>query len=110
MYRPDMLLQNVINGSGLPNVDNTPSTIEQFVVVGVNVMLGVGFSISIITAAYSAVLFVTSGGDPDRVKTAYRAAMWSIIALGVTIAAVAFKNIVFNLIGANPDLAEINTN
>lgn len=102
MSSPKSFLDAVLQVPGMPSTSGAPSTLGQVLVIAVNVMIGVGVSVSIITMALTAWEFILSKGDPDSLKKAYNMAFWTGVATFVTFAAVAIKNIAFNLLGGSP--------
>ena len=67
----------------------------------VNLLIWVGFIISIIAIAYSMILHTMSGGDPDKTKKAWSAFINGIIAAAISLGAVALKVIVLKAFGVD---------
>lgn len=67
----------------------------------INVMLGVSFSVSLIMLAFGAFRYVVSSGDPKLIEKSYHTMFWSLIALIMTVLAVAIKNVVTSAFGVN---------
>lgn len=65
----------------------------------VNIVIGVGFSISLVAIALSAVMHVLSGGDPDKTKRAWNAFLYGAIGAAFSLGIVALKNIVIRAFG-----------
>jgi len=72
--------------------------------VAINVLIGVTFAISLVGIAYAFVQHIISMGDKDALKTAQKALTWSVIAMVLSLIAVALKRIIFNLIGVDTGL------
>jgi len=64
-----------------------------------NVLMGIGFAISIVAIAFSAILYTMSGGDPEKTSRAWRAFINGVIAAAISIGAVAIKVIVLKAFG-----------
>ncbi|NMB69588.1 hypothetical protein GYA27_00070 [candidate division WWE3 bacterium] len=67
----------------------------------INVMLGVSFSVSLIMLAFGAFRYVVSSGDPKLIEKSYHTMFWSLIALIMTVLAVAIKNVVTAAMGVD---------
>jgi hypothetical protein len=65
----------------------------------VNVLLGVVFSVSLITLAFSGILYVMAQGDPKRLETAWRAFIWSVVSMMVALLVVGIKAAVLAAMG-----------
>lgn len=92
------ILTDVLNNSGADHVSGI-SKISDILGMILNLVMGVGFSLSIIMVAYSAILHTMSGGNPDKTKQAWQAFLWSAIAGIITIVAFGLKAGVIGLIG-----------
>ena len=69
-----------------------------------NVVMGVGFSLSIISLAYAGLTYVTSSGDPKNTAKAWSGFLWGAISGIVTLAAFAIKKAVLTSIGVDSNL------
>lgn len=67
----------------------------------INVMLGASFSVSLIMLAFGAFRYVVSSGDPKLIEKSYHTMFWSLIALLMTVLAVAIKNVVTSAMGVD---------
>lgn len=65
----------------------------------INILLGVTFGLSIIGIAYAFFQYIISRGDKDLVGKAKTALTWSVVGLLIAFLVVAFKNILFKLLG-----------
>jgi hypothetical protein len=65
----------------------------------VNIVVGLGFAVAIVTAAYAFIQFIISQGEKNAVNQAKQALTWSVIAAVISIIAVAAKTVVFKLVG-----------
>ncbi len=74
-------------------------TVGSFVNIGVNLVLGTSFAISMGCLAYSMVLHTLSAGNPKATKKAWDAFIWAVIAGCVSIATIVFKNSVARSVG-----------
>ncbi|MFC1622293.1 hypothetical protein ACFL13_02865 [Patescibacteria group bacterium] len=92
------ILEDVITSSGAE-----PATrfgkISDFLGFAINLVLGVGISICIVAALYSAILHTMSAGDPDKAKKAWNAFLFAAIAGIIVIVTFAFKTIVIDAMG-----------
>jgi hypothetical protein len=75
------------------------STIGSIGSAVVNVMWGIAFSVSIISIAISAYLYIMSQGDPKRLETSWRAFIWSIVAGMVALGAFGVRTAIIHAIG-----------
>lgn len=66
-----------------------------------NIVIGVGFSLSIVGLAYSGIIYVTSSGDPKNARKAWDGFLWSAIAAMITLAAFVIKAVALNLFGVD---------
>ena len=94
------ILDAVLEQSGLPA--SPFSTFGAFFAMIINVVMGISFSVAVISIAYSGFLYAMSAGDPKNTKTAWNTFLWGVIAVGITLAAFALKRIVAGgIIGAD---------
>ncbi|OGC45205.1 hypothetical protein A2V49_01165 [candidate division WWE3 bacterium RBG_19FT_COMBO_34_6] len=87
-----------IFGTNVPN-----RTYIEWGNVLINIMIGLSFSFSIVGLAMSMVLYVLSGGNPDKTKTAWSAFIYSVIAGCLTVGLVAIRWMIYRVIGYVPD-------
>lgn len=74
--------------------------------VVVNVLIGSGFAISIITMGYAMFQYAMSRGEPKEIATAYNTALWGFIAAVVSLVATALRVVGIKLFGVtNPDIS-----
>lgn len=103
-------LDDIISG-----VNPSPSgALDRFGSVGnisgilINLVWGVGFSIGILAIAYSALLYILSGGNPDKTKRAWNAFLYGVIGTALAIGVFALKNIVVRGFGVDsPDIENV---
>lgn len=95
------LLDSALSNSGLPK--NNFTSIGSFVAAILNILMGIGFSIAIITIAYSGFLFANSSGDPKASKKAYDTLLYGAVAAAIVIGAVSLRFIVSRFIIGIPD-------
>jgi len=67
----------------------------------VNLLIWLGFIISIIAISYSMILYIMSTGDPDKTKQAWSAFINGVIAAAISLGAVALKVIVLRAFGVD---------
>lgn len=91
-------LSSIYSGSQL-QMSNYDS-VESIAFAVTNFMLAISISVSLITLAYAGILFVQSKGDKMGMEKARNAALWSGIAMLVTLLASGLKSIVYKLLGA----------
>ena len=65
----------------------------------INLMIGLGFSISLVAIALSAVMHVLSEGDPDKTQGAWNAFLYGAIGAAFSLGLFAIKNIVVRAFG-----------
>lgn len=69
--------------------------------VALNFIMGVGFAIGIVAIAYSMVMYILSGGDPEKTKRAWNAFIWGVMGTAIGIATLAFRRIILTGFGVN---------
>lgn len=74
------------------------NTVGDVLGIVLNVMMGVGVSISIIFIGIAGIRFVTSGGNPDNMEQAKKALTYSVVAMVLSVGAIAIKYIFLNSI------------
>ncbi len=81
-------------------------SIGAFLSFAINALMGISFSIALLSIGYSAFLYAMSAGDPKAVKAAFNTFVWGVIAAGITLLALVLKVIVVNqIIGVtSPDI------
>jgi len=87
---------NYVVNSDVP--DPGYNSIGEFLGVGLNVLMGVGVSLSVIFIGLAGLRYLSSGGNPDNADQAKRALTYSIVALVLSVSAVAIKYILLNSI------------
>lgn len=100
------MLDYIINNVG-PNPGHI-NTIGDVLGIAINVAMGVGFSVSVIFVAMAGLRYLSSGSNPDNLDRAKRALTWAIVAMVLSLGAVAVKIIIVNgLMGASsPELTD----
>jgi hypothetical protein len=85
-------------------------TIGNISAILINLVIGIGFGVGILCIALSMVLYVLSGGNPEKTKTAWRAFIYGVIGTMIAIGAFALKNIVVRAIGVDdPNILDVPT-
>ena len=87
---------NYVVKNGVP--DPGYNSVGEFLGVGLNVLMGVGVSLSVIFIGLAGLRYLSSGGNPDSVDQAKKALTYSIVALVISVGAVAIKYILINSI------------
>ena len=82
------------------------SSVGYFLGVVVNIMLGTGIAISVISIILSGIKFVMSKGDPKAFVTAKRTLTYSVVAFVLVAGAFVLKIMILNMLGVTDD-AEI---
>lgn len=98
-----MLLTPALSfGAITPTVPTTNisslSSVEAVITKIVNWVTGLFFVAAIVYIFYAAYLFLTSGGDEEKLKTAKTQLLYSIIAIAVALLAGTMKNIVASIL------------
>ncbi|MBN1162799.1 hypothetical protein JXA34_03615 [Patescibacteria group bacterium] len=101
---PTEFLDTVYNGSGVPDLD---LSLGGLVTLFVNLLIGVGLSISIITFAYAALEYAMSAGNPDRISRANKILLWAAVSAFVTLAAVGIQRAFFSAAGASSEVSDV---
>lgn len=91
------IIQNVATGSGANS--SSISSISDIFGIVLNVLIGVGFAISLASIGYSAIMYILSAGDPKAVSQAWNAFIWGVFAASFSIGALAIKSAIIGLIG-----------
>jgi hypothetical protein len=64
-----------------------------------NFIISVSFAISIITVAYSAILYILSGGNPEKTKKAWNAFLYSVIAGAISVGTLTLREVIIRAFG-----------
>jgi hypothetical protein len=68
----------------------------------INILMGVGVSLSLIFIGLAGIKYLTAGGNPDNMEQAQKALTYSIVALVLSVGAIAVKYIFFgSILGIN---------
>ena len=96
---PNVLNEFVPNSisSTLPN----STSISDILGLVLNLVMGIGFSIALISVAYSGITYVLSSGDPKNTSKAWAGFLYGGIAALVTLGAFVIKNAIIKLTGAD---------
>ena len=65
-------------------------------------------SLGVIMIIVSGILYLTSAGSPEKIKTAKTALIYAIVGIAIGIAAVAIKDIVLSVMGASGTTCQLN--
>ena len=105
-------INNMINNAQ----PNQTDVVDRFGSIGdiagmiINLVIGIGFSISMLAVALSFVMYVLSGGDPDKTKKAWNAFLYGIIGAAISLGVVALKIIVVKAFGIDdPNILDVPT-
>lgn len=74
-------------------------TLVVIVSMALNLLVYLGFLISIVAIAFSFIKYILSEGDPERTKEAWSAFILGVIAAAISLGAVALKVIIMKIIG-----------
>lgn len=76
--------------------DNIPDLLTRIS----NIVAGIVGALGIIMLIISGVLFVTSGGSPEKINSAKKALFYAVMGIAVSLAATAISNTIKYIIGA----------
>jgi hypothetical protein len=94
------VVYNSINSQDrFPLVGSTGSSMSTLFAAGINIVLAIGFSLSIIGLGYACVLYIMSSGDPKAIQKAGSYAVYSVIGALVVFLAFAIKTVLINALG-----------
>ena len=92
-------LNTAIGYAKLPAVpvgDNPVAWVSGLVI---NLLIGVGFTVSFLTIAWSGISYINSGGEPKAVQKSWDTFLWGTFAAIICIAVLALKLMLFRLLG-----------
>ncbi len=75
--------------------------ISQLFAVAVNVIMAIGFSVGLISITYSAIIYIMSGGNPDKTKKAWDTFIYGVVGAAIALGAIALKEIVLRGFGVD---------
>ena len=78
--------------------------LASIVTVLLNIVIGIGISIAILSVCYSAIMYTLSKGDKTETEKAWHTFIWGVIAAGFSLASIGIKNGVLGAIGVKDDL------
>ena len=86
------------------------NSISDIVSLAINILIGSGFAISIITIGYAMFQYAMSKGEPKETAIAFNTALWGFIAAVISVLALALRVAGIKLFGVtNTDISgEIN--
>lgn len=88
--------------SGIATIDSITDIFN----LAINILIGSGFAISIITIGYAMFQYAMSKGEPKETAVAYNTALWGLTAAIVSILAVSLRYAVIKLFGVtNADIS-----
>jgi Type IV secretion system pilin len=84
-------------------INNPLNTNDILVVLGriINWIFTIAISIAVIMYIVAGLRFVTAAGEPEKISTAKRMALWTSIGLGIAIAAKGIVALVGEILGVN---------
>lgn len=62
-------------------------TIPEIINAITNLIVAIGFSVAVIMIIWAAILYMTAGGNEEKVKTAKKALMWTVIGIAILLSA-----------------------
>ncbi len=83
--------------ANLARINDIPSLLG----IVMNLVIGIGLSLAIISTAYAFILYILSSGDPKNTQKAWQTFLWGVIVFAITAGAVAIKAIFMNVIGVD---------
>jgi len=86
-------------GSTLGTIGGDYNTVSDVLGVAINLLIAVSFSISIISITLSAVMYILSGGNPEKTSKAWKAFLYGVIGGAISLGLIVLKQIVFKLVG-----------
>ena len=69
------------------NLVNTPDKLDSFFTTIASWTFAIFMGVAVIVLIYSAFMFLTSGGDPNKISTARKTLVWAIVAIAIAILA-----------------------
>lgn len=102
----------VVLGIGDPNtLDPGYDSVGDFLGAVINIVLGIGISISIIAIIMSGIQFITARSDPKAAQQAKDSLTYSVFAFILTLGALSAKFIIAKLFGVlSPDILNATPN
>jgi hypothetical protein len=99
------IITKTFEKSEVHNPTSPFGSVSEFVYASVNILIGIGFSIAIISVVYSGFMFARSSGDPKVSKKAYDTFLFGAVAMALVMGAVALRFIITRQIFgiADPD-------
>lgn len=94
-------LQNLEPNEFKPTSLGDQPTLSDFGIFTVNALIAVGFSLGIISMAYSALLYALSKGDPKATQRGWQAFLWGLIASLVALVATGIKAALLTALGVD---------
>ena len=83
-------------------------SIGKISIIVINSIIGIGFAISIIATAFSAIKYILATDNPDNAKAAWRTFLYGIIGAAISLGAFALKNIVVGAFGVtDPNIVDV---
>ncbi len=83
-------------------------TISDVLGMGLNILIGVGVSLSLVFIGLAGIRYIMAGGNPDNMEQAQKSLTYSIVALVLTVGAIAVKYIFFSSILGIDDSGLVN--
>jgi len=91
--------------NSISNTLKNRTSVSEILGLVLNIMMGVSFSISLISIAYAGILYVNSSGDPKNAGKAWQGFLWGSITGMVTLGIFVIKNAFVSLLGVtNPNI------
>lgn len=83
-------------------------SIEKISGIVINFIIGLGFGISILAIAFSAIKYILASDNPDNAKAAWRTFLYGVFGVAISLGAFALKNIVVGAFGVeDPNILDI---
>ncbi len=67
----------------------------------------ISIPIAIIMILYSAFVYLTAGGNPEKIKLAHKTLMWTVVGIAVVLAAAGLVMVVCNFLNVNSSMCTL---
>ena len=93
------LLNAVVGGAHPASRLSRVRELSQIGVIVANTLIGISFGVSTIAIAYAFVQFITAQGDPKKMDTARKSLTYAVVAMFISIGAIALRLVFANTFG-----------
>ncbi len=89
---------------------SAPDSIRDFLIVGLNILAGVGFGAAIVNLAWACYLYIMSKGDPKGVQQAWNAVVYGAFAILISFVVIGARLTITQALGVtDPNITNLNT-